>query len=345
MFAIGLPPRVDGRRRRPYPSNASCEDTYTWEYFTGQHRSWLLLPQTNYFQRALLNTGQTFTDIYYASLSFESMFPEDSIQYGFARGAFPLYLSYQEIEMSIRYAYRKNMQVRTAMKFLVNLWKAKRMRIVNEVDVVTQEVPKKPVYIHCWATKTIYQYEATTMLRDSVTRLLSNDSLILEPNNPRNPYTNSNLSYASCLSLHQQFRRIGATHWVWEAFASSQFDTYELSKTFEVPMKIECLNLLIKDTHSPFTTEFIMDFILGEFNYHGRCAPSEIAVEKALTYEPRSPCVQEWIDLCKNYWKSQIYFDKRTISNIHARTRKLVSNRHEFDAHLVVLLNFAVSLP
>lgn len=337
MFAIGLaPPRVP-RRQLQRTKHEDLPDTY--QRFTGLNRPWLLIPSTNYFQRALLNNSQTMSEAYLAHTSFRELFPSTSIQYALACGAFPTYLKYDEIDASIHFAYNLNMRIRTAMKMLLNAWKMKKMRIVNELDVVTQEIPKKPVHIRCWATKTIYQYECATMLQDSVNRLLIHDYLILEPNMPRNPYTNMNLGYAGCLSLHEQFRKWGVTHWVWEAFAKCEFDIYHLSKVFEVPMKIECLDLLMKDIDSPFTIDFVMDFIIGEYNYHGVLAPSESSVLQGISYRPIGNVVQQWIDLCKNYWKAQIYFDDREIASIHAKTRRLLSRKHEFECHLIVFVD------
>ena len=96
------------------------------------------------------------------------------------------------------------MKIRWAMKKLMNLWRLKHIRVMNEEDIATQETPKKRVVFIDWKTRTSYQFEAITILRDTINRLLNHDQLFLEPLPPRNPYTNSPLSYGGLISLHDQ---------------------------------------------------------------------------------------------------------------------------------------------
>ena len=170
------------------------------------------------------------------------------------------------------------------MKRLVNAWKRRHMIIINVVDLVTQEMPKKPVYLLDWATKTTYQFEASTILRDSINRLMNHDVMILEPLMPRNPFTNSDLTYGACLSLHKQLRSAGVTHWIWEAYASSNFNLLKLLRNFEIPMKYYCLDLVLKDPTDFNTLEFIMDFMLGEYTHHSiENPPRDIIIFSMIT--------------------------------------------------------------
>jgi hypothetical protein len=284
----------------------------------------------SYFQRSIFATEETLTDAYFASLSFKKQYPEDSIQYGFAKGAFysTTTLSHDDIHLSIISAYQKNMKVRMCMKKLMNRWKMKRMRIINDVDIVTQEVPVKPVYLRCWATKTIYQFEASTILRDSVIRLMNHDCLFLEPKYPRNPFINSDLTYGACMSLHEQMRAAGVTHWLWEAYADSDFELEILCKKFQIPMKLECLNSMLKDTKSYMTIDFVMDFILGEYTYHSAPAPTESAVILTLSNTWTHPTIASWVKLCTEFWIAEISYDIRGKENVHRKSRHLIIKTH-----------------
>ena len=288
--------------------------------------SWLLLPQDglNFFQRSILDVPPTtpFSAIYLKSVSFEKEYPQDSFNYALVLTKDP----YTEINTSIFRAYSKNQKLRWNLKRIFLTWKKKKLTVVNEQDIVTQEPPVKPVKIISWQSKTINLFEASTLLKDSTIRLLHHDMLILEPQMPRNPYTNTNLTYAQCLCIHQQFRKAGLTNWLWEAFAESSFNLKILENRFVTPMKLKILDQIIEDKDSPHTHEFIMDFILGEYSHHGVLyPPSERMILKTLRTAWNSDHCQEWITLCKRFWRCQIA--NLDGAAIHAKSYHLLIRR------------------
>lgn len=322
MFQIGVGPFRQPRQQK-YIHNEYSGDSFI--KFNPRPTRWLLLPTPSYFQRSMFIKCDTLTDAYFASLSFKKEYPENSIQYGIAKGAFNTTLSYDDINMSIISAYHMNMKLRIAMKKLMNKWKLSKMRIVNDVDIVTQELPLKPVYLRCWATKTIYQFEASTILRDSIIRLMTHDCLFLESTYPRNPFTNSELTYGACMSLHKQLRASGITHWLWEAYAASNFDVEILVKKYEVPMKLECLDSMLKDKKNYLTLDLVMDFILGEYAHHKTPAPTETAVLLSLSCTWANPTITSWIKLCKEFWTAEISHNSREKEDIHKKSREIMT--------------------
>lgn len=287
MFAIGTPPpnpRPPKRQKRKLipPTNEPVTPK-----FTGRATSWLLLPKSDlsFFERSLdMNTMDSFQIPYLASISFRVTFPPDSVAYGMALGLYPSTLSYTNICDSVISTYKKNMKIRWAMKNLLNRWRLKHIRVMNEEDVATQEVPKKLVVFIDWNTRTSHQFEAMTILRDSINRLLHHDQLFLQALPPRNPFTNSHLSYGTLISLHKQLRSLGVTHWLWEAFAACDFDIETLERKHEIPMKLRCLEALMADKTNYITIDFVMDFIIGEYSHHiiytppqrGNCSTSSL---------------------------------------------------------------------
>lgn len=350
MFHIGRPPKAPKNKyARPpskgkyIPYNTEDEINNSKATFTMKPTEWLLLPKSNlhYFERDLYNTESTatFTDMYTQSISFTQVYPEDSIGYRFAKGAFPTTLSYNSLEENIRRLFIKNNQLRICMKRLVNAWKRRHMKIINDIDLVTQEIPKKPVYLLDWPTKTTYQFEASTILRDSINRLMNHDMMILEPLKPRNPFTNSDLTYGACLSLHKQLRNTGVTHWIWEAYASSNFSIVKLLKNFEVPMKHNCLDIVLKDPTDPNTLEFALDFILGEYTHHSiENPPSEWLILNVLATQWHTSGIKGWVDLCRIFWRAQIKNIDEEEIYVHIKSRELIRKFKFISVTLVSLI-------
>ena len=310
MFTIGRSPPTPPAPRRVKRVLIPPSSFPVTPKFTGQPKSWLLLPRTDlsFFQRQLdLTTTDSFTEPYLASLTFCLTFASTSVAYGMGAAAFPTYLTHNAVCESVNDVYTKNMKIRWAMKKLMNLWRLKHIRVMNEEDIATQETPKKRVVFIDWKTRTSYQFEAITILRDTINRLLNHDQLFLEPLPPRNPYTNSPLSYGGLISLHDQLHRVGVTHWLWEAFASTNFNIGKLENRHEVPMKLRCLDIIISDKTNYITIDFVMDFIIGEYTHHIRYGPpSESLVLHILLKKWDNPVIQEWVALCKTYWTNEI---------------------------------------
>lgn len=307
MFQIGYSPqtvRVREKKKFITKRNPSSIE------FTGRPTSWLLLPvgPLSFFQRMLYaHNPNSFIEPYFTSVNFTTNFPPNSYEYSMAKAAFPTPIEYEKIPISIEEVYLKNMRVRWAMKKLMNAWKRRHFKFMNEEDIATQEVPKNPVVLVNWATKTVHQFEAMTLLRDSINRLLNHDQLFLIPLEPRNPYTNEPLSYGALVSVRNQLRQSGISHWLWEAFVSSSFKLNLLEKNYEVPMKLRCLDLLIKNKTNFITVDFIMDFVISEYSHHSFTSPpNERTVMSALVSKWDTPKVQEWIKLCVIYWTNEI---------------------------------------
>ena len=327
MFAIGRPPYQPTPRRQKrilVPPNSEPVKAV----FTGRPNSWLLLPKTNlsFFERQFDTVPvDSFKEPYLASISFPLTFPQDSVAYGMSLALHPTPLSYNEICYSIVSIYKENIKIRWAMKKLLNRWRIKHVRLMNEEDIATQETPKKVVRFIDWKTRTSYQFEAITILRDTVNRLLNHDQLFLQALPPRNPFTNSHFTHGGLISLHDQLRRVGVTHWLWEAFAASNFDIQTLEEAYEVPMKLRCLETLMADKTNYNTIDFVMDFVIGEYTHHViYTPPSETLVLRALATQWNEPKIQEWVKLCKDFWVNEIRSRCDDNLLVHIKTKTLI---------------------
>jgi hypothetical protein len=327
MFAVGLPPPQQKKRNRveltlPHTTNMR---------FLGRPSSWLIVPRTNlnFFHKQFdLCSTDSFVQPYNYGKYFTLKYPADSIGYAMGRAAFSsITQTYDELADSVEALYTKNMKLRWTMKSLLNLWRSRQVRIINETDLATQEIPRKPIIFTRWSTKTAYQFEAMTILHDSLSRLLNHDQLFLNPLPPRNPFTNILLTYGELVSMHNQLRKVGKTHWLWEAFVTSNFNVRTLEKAYEVPMKLRCLDLMMSDTQSLATLDFILDFIIGEYTHHIMYKPpGENTAFRVLTTRWDTPKVQEWIELCVAFWKNHIRGRDEDNAHVHHRSEVLIQS-------------------
>ena len=334
MFAIGIAPPPTPRRHKRTLITPS-KDIYKVK-FTGRPSSWLLLPNSDlsFFQRQFHSVAvDSFQAAYYTSSDFSIRFPQDSVAYNMSMTLYPLSLSYDEICESMVTTYKENMKIRWAMKKLMNKWRMKHIRLMNEEDVATQEIPKKRIVFIDWKTRTAHQFEAMTILRDSINRLFHHDQLFLQALPPRNPFTNTPLTYGALISLHEQLHRVGVTHWIWEAYAASNFDIETLERSHEVPMKLRCLDVMMKDKTNYNTLDFVLDFIIGEYTHHVKYPPpSETLVLRILVTKWDNSVVQEWVSLCTRYWKNEIRGRCDDNSIIHNRSESLIKRMRSWYA-------------
>lgn len=295
--------------------------------FYPKHSSWILgSPTMNYFQKQYLDKPFSFQDMYLASTALECDYPIDSVPYSMVKGK----MTHDEIKKSLMDLFLKNQALRYQFRRVLVAWKKRKFETVNDIDLVTQEVPVKPVLIYNWEQKKIHIFEASTLLKDSTIRLLNHDNLFLNAQMPRNPFTNKNLSYGNLITVHMQLLKAGHTNWIWEAFAKSGFQLHTFLRQFEVPLKLHCLNAMIKLGGDYDTQDMVVDFIVGEYRYHEQePVPSDDMLFAIIRNKWNDPSLQRWVVLCKREWQlkiqnSETYLRERAW--IHFETKPLVRN-------------------
>lgn len=314
---------VIGREITPYPL-----------FFTGCKRNWMLLPSEsmNYFQSHFLSFSPdtSFKNIYEVVQKFPENYPKDSMQFTFLYSLSKSTLTYDDIHNSLFETFYKNQTLRWNFKKLLNRWMPSRIEQVNTTDLVTVDIPKKPVFLYDMHARKKYVFEASTLLKDSHTRLLNHDGLILESKMPRNPYTNTDLSFLDCISLHNQLRSHGITDWLWEGFAKQKFSLTSLQEHFEVPMRLACLQAVFRENNYQ-AHDLLVDFIHQEYENHGKQSPTEVVLYKVLRTCKNHPFLEAWIDACKEYWSYQIRpnaFTEKNQIEVAEKTRKLLIVSH-----------------
>lgn len=312
MFHPGIPSTRRRQQRHHRQRNVSSESRTPPPktlFLLSSTKKWILLPEhtLNYFQKSILSfpSSCTFTEIYKYIESFEKDYPENSMQMGFLYTVSKSNLPYEQIQESLFDAFYMNQALRWKFKKLLFHWISKHSKQVNTADLVTLEVPSKPVYLIDLNQRKKYVFESSTILKDAYTRIMNHDGLILDSKYPRNPYTNEILSFEDCIFLHNQLRRYGTTNWLWEAFARNKFSIEKLQHEFEAPMRLQCLQSIFNEFNFR-AQELLVDFILEQYESHAKYPPPESIVYKVIRVCKNHPFVEDWISACKEWWTYQI---------------------------------------
>jgi hypothetical protein len=260
-------------------------------------KSWLIEPSYKYSPRilsTLSNPSLSFTERYNSILFFNKI---NEIERAILEKMRSSSYIYGPCQHDCLRAYRANQKLRWQFKRLVLAWKCKKAVLVNEEDIISLEVPKKPVYIFDFSSNKKYQFEAKFFLIDSVNRFLLHDDFFPISKYPRNILTNEDLTFGQAWSISNQLHSYGITHWSWEGFQAQSFSLEKFRNFYEIPLKYEMVKRCFHDTTSSdakyFTSELILAFTSG-------CLTK--ILRWAVYQHPLNSYVLRWRELCRKYW-------------------------------------------
>lgn len=201
---------------------------------------------------------------------------------------------------------RKNQQVRWAFKRLVAAWRLKHMRRANTEDIATMEPPKKPVRIVDWRQRTVYTFEAKTLLRDIRAKLLLNDQLFPTPQLPRNPYTNLPLTLSQTVGATEALRAYGLTDWSLESYRTCRYSLVKYKAQFQHYLKMRALETTFARPSEDDCVDLVYEFIKEQYDY------ADASMERTdvwlwfMRNQPNYPRIRLWRQWCYAYYKAQI---------------------------------------
>ena len=207
-----------------------------------------------------------------------------------------------------------NQSVLYAFKRLLNFWRFKNLRTMNEEDPITLSKPTHPVHITNYKFRFIYEAESIAL--DIHKRLLHHDGQVPEPLEPRNLFTNELLTLQQIISVIKQCKNFGYSYWTLEAFRKSSYCINEFTRSQRNSLRY---NAIIKIINNPLDLDGIdtmTDFIQAQFDYHNILYPSNTYVW-ALRSIPNDSIILQWKSLCKK-WYSCVIFDNTTPSIEHS---------------------------
>jgi hypothetical protein len=296
--------------RRYIPASRATSEIQQYIFdFTKRPKSWLLstreLPYV--VMNFLRDAGKSFSQIYLEILKKKRRQQRYFLNYNAyttSEPSLPLLQIYMQAAI-------KNQQRRNAFGRLARRWIQKKLRTKNEEDLVTGEKALEPVRIVDWSNRSIYEFEAKTICRDMVSRLLVTTWMFFPaPKSPRNPYTNEALTEGQFYSVMKQLRRHGQTHWALEALYSCKYNLKEFDRDMYMKLKRTHHNTIFSNPYSEAAKEVLLDFIADQHELHDMDYEKEIYVW-CVENMSHHHMVHEWRIQCEKYYRIQHFPSER----------------------------------
>jgi hypothetical protein len=204
-------------------------------------------------------------------------------------------------------AIRQNQKCRMLFYQLYKQFLIRKIKQVNEVDPVSLEIPIQPLVLYDWNARSRYVFEAKTLYRDCMEKLLQRNDLFPNPMIPRNPLTNQPYTQGQLLSVYLQLKSYGKSHWTLDAFKSCQMDLELFKMVFDIPLKRVALQRVFADTNDYDFIWLLMDFIESEHEHHE--APFQKNLYRwAITNSLSAERMQRWKSICHTFYLYNILY-------------------------------------
>ena len=197
-----------------------------------------------------------------------------------------------------------NQSVLYSFKRLLNIWRFKNLRTMNEDDPITLSTPKNPVTIN--TSKFRFIYEAESIALDIHKRLLHHDGQIPYPLAPRNLLTNELMTLQQIISVIKQCRSFGYSYWTLEAFKKSSYSIDDFVRVQRNPLRYNAIIKIINNPLDPDGIDTLADFIETQFDHHNIPYPTSVYTW-ALRTIPNDSIILQWKGLCKKWFSCLIY--------------------------------------
>jgi hypothetical protein len=215
-------------------------------------------------------------------------------------------------------------QLRWQFRKFLNHWRLKKCNKANEEDLFTCEVPKYPVQIVDWSLKSIWVFEAQSVMRDITNRLLHHDGCFEDPLTPRNPYTNLPLTSSQTISVWSQLMSYPVPASLpFTAYRASKMNLLNFRYEHRIYLSLYALRKTFEDISFYETREKILDFIEMAFDRQGIDLNID-AYEFALKKFPDTPQLHRWKYLCQKYHEFELKYSNFDTARTKAQDKLFV---------------------
>ena len=215
----------------------------------------------------------------------------------------------------------KLMKMKFIFRKLLHTWRYKRLRLANETDPATLEIPVKPVYIVDWSAKSSMVFEASTLVRDITSRLMNHDGLFDTPQPPRNPYTNLPLTQAQTISIWNQISYYAVPlSTAFTAFRQARWDYTKFTIDYAIILKLHAFRKTMRNPLHIDYMDRMKDFIQYVYDYEAISCNMGM-YNHALYYKRSHPLLKKWARLCTEYYEAHILYGETSDRFISARDR------------------------
>lgn len=209
----------------------------------------------------------------------------------------------------------ENQILRWKFKRFVTRWRLNRFKRINDIDFVTMMPIEKPIYFPSFETKSMYTFEAASILQDIHKKLLHHDGEIPSPLFPRNPYTNEEFTVAQLAGIFQQCKQQGKAIWTLESLAKHSFDIDTFLQYQRKTLRFNSIKSILSDLSEWQGQELLLNFIETHHEEH------EVPFQK-LIYRwsiiniPREERIKKWINVCRDYYEKEILAEDQSDKDV-----------------------------
>lgn len=198
---------------------------------------------------------------------------------------------------------------------------------VNTEDVVTMEVPKKPVYIVNLNYGHSYVYEASTLRKTINGRLLHSDYMFVDACEPLNLLSNQPFTYIQYISLYYQLKAYGMCSLTLELFKSCGFNLGRFEKRHSQHLKMSAIDNHFKNEED-LVFETVYDYFTASADAFDIDEEYVMAFKRDFNFKRPSPYVKLWIDITRRKYIAEAQFDSREIHLVERDTDQLINIIH-----------------
>ena len=242
----------------------------------------------------------------------------------------------------VREHFEKARHVRQALSRLVHIWRVHHLKAVNTEDIVTMDVPLKPVHVVDWAQKTTTIFEANTLMRDITTCLLHHDGFFEEPKAPRNPLTNLPLTQSQILSVWMQITKSGIpTSAVFAQFRQARYCLQNFHIIYGVPLRLHAFRDTMKNLLAYDSKECLFNFIDLASTINRKSYSLTKLMRDLRSEDPQHVCYfSKWRQRCMEHHEASFLYTnqpdvmKKIQHQSLLKTRILLENKEYFQSYV-----------
>jgi hypothetical protein len=254
-------------------------------------------------------------------------------------------MQYKEEEITLATSKKKSLAIRAAVnliqkhrhlfRILLHHMRAKLLSSANSTDLLTMEIPKKPVYIVDWSARKSYVFEAQTLMKDITLRITNHDGFFEDSQPPRNPFTNTPLTQSQMISVWNSISHAGIV--VSSAFSLFRKARYCM-KIFALEnstfLKLNALRTTMKDPSAYDYVDRMTDFIY--FAYESESIDCHMSAFRfAMREYPNHTILLKWRDLCYRYYSADILHSGNTVRITQIKDYALDDSYELLDSQII----------
>lgn len=205
--------------------------------------------------------------------------------------------------LAIRDGIQKIKRVRRVLKLFVHHCKFHMLQRANEQDPVTLEVPRNPIWLVDWLNKRKYMFEPRTIAKDITERLLTHDGFFEDPQPPRNPFTNTSLTLAQCISIWNQLSESNiATSSAFAEYRRARYQLHIYQTENLLSLQLHAFRSTMKNPYDIDTQERTLDFITYAYDQEGIDPPDGLYSFVFRHYAKHS-ILKTWMQFCQEFYE------------------------------------------